>query len=402
MGGVALAVSIAGAVVDRAAFFEAWLASWLFVLGIALGSLVLLAIHELTGGDWGAVLGPQLDAAALTLPLVALLGVPLAFGLDVFPWTHADVVAMSAAVAAKHWYLNVPAFLARNAAALVVWSALALALCRPARVPRRAAVVALLVYFVTVTFAAVDWVASLVPEWYSSAIGIELGALQLVSAFAFVVSLTLMRRATVTPRQLHDLGNLLLTLVMTWAYFRVRAIPRRMGRRPAARDELVLGANADELALPRDRHRCRHIRTARRGAALSRHQAEPHWTGSRVRHRARRRVVLHVLAHRSQLAARGIRAALAGHRRAARRGRPLARRCCARCAAEPSPRARHRGVDACLTDALQRRSMRTCPTRSMCGRSLRDCWPSSRRSAPACWPPSCCCASRATPRIRRR
>jgi len=126
---------------------------------------------------------------------------------------------MSAAVAAKHWYLNVPAFLARNAAALIVWSALALALCRPARVPRRAAVVALLVYFVTVTLAAVDWVASLVPEWYSSAIGIELGALQLVSAFAFVVSLTLMRRATVTPRQLHDLGNLLLTLVMTWAYF---------------------------------------------------------------------------------------------------------------------------------------------------------------------------------------
>ena len=87
---------------------------------------------------------------------------------------------------AKQWFLNPAGFLVRNAVWLVVWSAFALALrarLRRQALPdrrwaRRLSVVGLLVYLFTITVAAYDWVASLVPEWSSTAIGIRLGVSQ--------------------------------------------------------------------------------------------------------------------------------------------------------------------------------------------------------------------------------
>ena len=91
VGVVALVIAILAGVADAQPFFEAWLPTWLFLLGIALGAMASVMIHELTGGEWGKVLRPVLEASMLTLPLVALLAVPLAFGLPhLFPWARAD------------------------------------------------------------------------------------------------------------------------------------------------------------------------------------------------------------------------------------------------------------------------------------------------------------------------
>ena len=95
-GVVGLVACAVGAWLDSGAFFRAWLVSWLFLLGIALASMAQVMIHELTGGDWGRVLRPPLEAATATLPLIALLAVPLAFGLpSLFAWARPDAVAAS-------------------------------------------------------------------------------------------------------------------------------------------------------------------------------------------------------------------------------------------------------------------------------------------------------------------
>ena len=169
VGMIAMLVSVVGGWNDPPRFFEAWLVTWLFLLGIALASMLDVMIHELTGGHWGFVLRPALESANLTLPLIALLAVPLAFGLPhLFAWAQADAVAHSEVLRAKSWYLNRPGFLLRNGVSLAVWSAMALALHRrlrsgdePSR--RRIAVAGLLVYLGTITFAAYDWIASLAP-----------------------------------------------------------------------------------------------------------------------------------------------------------------------------------------------------------------------------------------------
>jgi hypothetical protein len=235
VGIAGLAGCAIGAWFDRAAFFEAWLVTWLFLLGIALASMAQVMIHELTGGDWGRVLRPALEAATLTLPLLALLALPLALGLpDLFAWARPETVAHSPSLQARAWYLSTVPFLARNALMLIAWSALGIAVVRSTGAgraagsarARRICVAGLIVYLLTVTVAAFDWIASLVPDWSSTAIGVRLGTAQFMASLAFAVTFTVVRShrrgAGLPPaRDFQDFGNLLLTYAMMWAYIAV-------------------------------------------------------------------------------------------------------------------------------------------------------------------------------------
>src|SRR4051812_48037650 len=72
-------------------FFQSYLVSYLFWLGIPLGSLALLMLHNLTGGGWGSAIRPYLETAVATLPLTAFFFIPLLLGLDfLYPWAHAS------------------------------------------------------------------------------------------------------------------------------------------------------------------------------------------------------------------------------------------------------------------------------------------------------------------------
>ena len=218
-----------GAWLGRVAFFEGWLVTWLFLLGIALAGMALVMIHELTGGDWGRVLRRPLEAVTLTLPLLAVLALPLAFGLpDLFAWARPDEVAKSASMQARAWYLAPVPFLLRNATLLVLWSMLGVAMVRRANAAggtaraRRIAVPGLLVYLLTVTITAFDWVAALVPGWSSTAVGVRLGTAQFLASLAFAVVFVVLRDkrhpAVLPARDSQDFGNLLLTYAMMWAY----------------------------------------------------------------------------------------------------------------------------------------------------------------------------------------
>ena len=64
-------------------------------------------IHHLTGGRWGFVTRRFLEAGFMTLPLMALLFVPLLFGLhELYPWARPDAVAASETLQRKAMYLN--------------------------------------------------------------------------------------------------------------------------------------------------------------------------------------------------------------------------------------------------------------------------------------------------------
>jgi hypothetical protein len=228
-GLLALIVSVVLGVVDPKPFFEAWLPTWLFLLAISLGAMANVMIHEITGGEWGNVLRPPLHAAMLALPLVAALAVPLAVGLPhLFPWARPDAIAHE--LEARRWYLNVPGFLLRNGAALIVFSVLSWMLVlrlqrrdEQARASvRRISVAGLLIYLLLVTLMAYDFIASLVPEWTSTAIGVRLGVAQFVAAFGFAVPFAVFHAkqngTPASPADFRDLGNLLLTFAMMWAY----------------------------------------------------------------------------------------------------------------------------------------------------------------------------------------
>ena len=241
VGAAALAGCFIGAFFDRAEFFRSYLIAYVFWLGVPLGCLGVIMIHHLVGGTWGFVIQRPLESALRTLPVMALLFVPLCFGLsDLYVWTHPDVVSHDPALQQKSVYLNVPFFIARAVIYFAVWITVGQRLTQwSAEQDQSAAAGAnrtfverlqtlsgpgLVLYGLTVTFSSIDWVMSLEPKWYSSIYGMIFMVAYGLLALAFVIGVVyfLSRReplaAVSAPWVFQDLGNLLLAFVMLWAY----------------------------------------------------------------------------------------------------------------------------------------------------------------------------------------
>jgi len=240
VGIVGLVALIIGVVLNPIAsqLFQSYLIGWTFWTGIAVGSLALLMLQHLTGGGWGLVIRRVLEAATRTLPLMAILFVPIILGAhSLYEWTHPEELEKHPAVKFKSGYLNVPFFTVRAVIYFGVWIALAFFLNKWSLAQDRTADntytkkmrllsgPGMVVLIFSVTFASVDWYMSLEPEWFSTIYGFIFVAAWSLSALAFVIAMMArlsreepMRRI-VAPLHFHDLGKLLLALVMLWAYF---------------------------------------------------------------------------------------------------------------------------------------------------------------------------------------
>jgi hypothetical protein len=237
-GIVFLVALLAGALLDRWHMFQAYLIGWTFWTGISVGSIALLMLQHLTGGGWGFVIRRSLEAATRALPFMAILFVPIIIGSwYLYPWRNHEEVAEHSALQFKAPYLNLPFFTVRAVIYFGVWLTLAYLLNKWSLAQDRTAdnrytknmrvlsgpgMVALIF---TVTFASIDWYMSLEPEWFSTIYGFIYVAAWSLSALAFVIFVMArlsreepMRRI-VAPLHFHDLGKLLLALVMLWAYF---------------------------------------------------------------------------------------------------------------------------------------------------------------------------------------
>jgi len=236
-GVVALGVCVAGAFFDSQQFFRAYLSAYLLVLGLGLGSMVVLMIYHLTGGAWGFLLRRTLEAAARTLPLLALLFIPIGFGLaELYPWARPEAVEASKNLQHKAIYLNVPFVCVRAALFFVLWIGTALLLNvwsrrqdhqdSPHLAERMAGLSGpgLVIYGLCITFASVDWVMSLQPEFHSTIFAPIIASGQLLSAFAVaVITFTWLAEGPpvvefVARESLNDIGNLLFTFLVIWAY----------------------------------------------------------------------------------------------------------------------------------------------------------------------------------------
>jgi hypothetical protein len=237
VGLAALAISLLGAFQNPEQFWQSYLLAYLFWLEIGLGCLGLVMLHHLAGGRWSALSRRVLETGAMTLPLMALLFVPLLWGLaTLYPWTDPAYLLHSEALQQKSLYLNLPFFLARALLYFAIWLALAYLLNRWSlaqdltgeekytRRMVRLSALGMILYVLTATFAAYDWMMSLEPEWFSSIYGLLFIAGQAVAALALaIIGLALLSRregADQDWRQpFNDLGNLMLGFVMIWAYF---------------------------------------------------------------------------------------------------------------------------------------------------------------------------------------
>lgn len=238
VGVLGLAGCVAGWILAPREFFVAYLFGHQFFLGLALGALGLLMTHHLTGGYWGYSVRRFLESAVGTLPLLAVLFVPIFFGLPhLYPWKHPSLVAEDDILRSRIYYLNTPGYVIRSVVMFAIWLVMAHFLLKwsaeqdvtssvePTRKMRTLSGPGLVIYPVTMTFAAMDWLMSLEKDWYSTMFAVMLCIGQMLSALALVISLLLVVRRN--PQfagiisiddTLHKIGNLLLAFTMMWAY----------------------------------------------------------------------------------------------------------------------------------------------------------------------------------------
>jgi hypothetical protein len=243
LAGVGLALGLAGLLAALAlgsgskAFYVSWLFAFHVFLSIALGGMFFVLTHYVTRAWWSVVVRRIAEWMMGTLPLFALLFIPVVLGAhELFHWTHEEAVAHDPVLQSKTWWLDLGFFFARAAIYVASWSAIAWWFLRqsyaldvapdPRRRARAVAVSApaIIVAALTTTGAAVDWVMSLDPHWYSTIFGVYYFSGCMVGALAVLILITAgLRRAgllaeVVTIEHFHDLGKLLFGFTVFWAY----------------------------------------------------------------------------------------------------------------------------------------------------------------------------------------
>lgn len=197
---------------------RSYLFAYLYWWNLSLGCLGVLMLHQLVGGRWGFVIRRILEAGTRTLPLMALLFVPIALSAPVlYPLERPPL-----------GYFAPCFFYTRAAVYFSVWLALAALLNLWSRRQdqtgataglQRLSAPGLILYGLTVTFAAIDWGMALDPHWFSTMYGVIFMVAQGLSAFSFAaVAVARLNPSGVTAQALHDLGNLMLAFVLLWTY----------------------------------------------------------------------------------------------------------------------------------------------------------------------------------------
>jgi hypothetical protein len=241
VGGVALLVSISGALRTPGPFYQSYLMSFMLFLGLTLGSLGLLMLQHLTGGHWGIVIRRSLESAVRTLPLIVVFFLPIVFfGMKYLygAWLDPEELKKEPLSKFQQTYLTAGGFQVRAVIYFAIWLLLMFLFLRWSKEQdvnkddrtlrlrfKMFSGPGIILYVFAMTFASIDWVMSLSPHWASTIYGFLYVAGQLISSMSFMIAIVVLLSRTepfssvLQKRHLHDLGKLLLAFVMLWAYF---------------------------------------------------------------------------------------------------------------------------------------------------------------------------------------
>jgi NADH:ubiquinone oxidoreductase subunit 6 (subunit J) len=245
IGGILSIVILGAALISpdlREQALRSWLLGFVFWGGIGIGCIGVLLLQYLTGGAWGVVSRRILEAGARTLPVIFILFIPLAIGVataSVFSWTH--MPADDHVMQHRGWYMTSWGWIGRSIIYFVLLGITVWYLESASRDQDAAGTAedaakylikasrfsgpTMVIYSLIVTFAAVDWVMMLDPHFFSTIFGMLFIAGWALSCFCFVTLILALlsdsapMSAVLGKRHFHDLGKLMLALVMVWAYF---------------------------------------------------------------------------------------------------------------------------------------------------------------------------------------
>jgi hypothetical protein len=230
---------------------RAWLLGLMLTFGFCVGGLALLMLQYCTGGKWGLLLRRPLEAMSRTLPLVFAYWIVIAFSLrKLYLWAAVGDVSAALksgwinevqahAIEFKRPMLNPETFIIVSVVCFVIWGYYAWRLnalglerdtASPATTPewiKRLENISgpgLVVYAITMSAAAIYWVMSLDPTWYSSVYGLLflVGQIYSVLALSIIIVIALSKaepfKTILRQTEQHDLGKFTFAFVMLNIY----------------------------------------------------------------------------------------------------------------------------------------------------------------------------------------
>ena len=237
IGALGLLLCCAAFFYNREEFFQSYSFAFLYWGGFSIGGLGVLLMHHTVGGKWGVTIRRLLEAQMRTIPLIAVLIIPILFGLRfLYPWANHDLVMQTPVLQHKAPYLNTPFFIGRVVLYFAIFLFWGFRVNRMAdrqdetgdptlRERMRAfSAPGILIFTIIGTFAYIDWILSADVQFFSTVYGAMILIGDILQAIAMsIIVLVLASRENrfggrVNAPILHDLGNMMFAFVIFWAY----------------------------------------------------------------------------------------------------------------------------------------------------------------------------------------
>lgn len=234
---VGVILGVAAFFVDHSRAVYNYLIAFTFMISIGVGALFLIALEYIVGADWSVPIRRVVEFFAATIPLLALLVIPLLFNIgELFHWSHSEAIAEDEILNAKAPYLNVSFFIIRVFVLIGLWSLFYFFFIKNSKkqdtskdqkltkINIRLSAIFIPIFAFTITISAIDWLMSIEPHWFSTIIGVYFFTGTVIAALAAVTLATVLLKENgylhpaMTNDHLYSLGALLFAFVNFWGY----------------------------------------------------------------------------------------------------------------------------------------------------------------------------------------
>ena len=223
-------------------FAHSYLANFMFIMTIALGALFFILVQFVARAGWSTSIRRIAEMLMSTIPFLAVLFLPVLFTLwanqdTLYEWNRPDHVH-SSVIKAKITvgYLTKEWFSIRAILYFGLWSAMGLWFYYLSRQQDESGDVELslarqkwsgpfiMIFALSVSFAAFDWLMSIDADWYSTIFGVYVFAAGMMAFFATMILICMALqnagklRNFVNVEHFHDMGKFMFGFIMFWSY----------------------------------------------------------------------------------------------------------------------------------------------------------------------------------------
>lgn len=240
LASMAISLLVAMFAKDWVGFGRSYLTAFMFVLSLCLGGLFFTALQHAVRAGWSIVLRRFAEVMASNLTWIWILFLPVAacmWWTDLYQWRYPHDEQTAALIAGKQPFLSAGFWMMLAVAFFAVWAifgrfyyANSVAQDSSGDVSlthrmQRLAPLALLLYAVTQSYAAIAWMMSLEPLWFSTMYPVYFWAATCCGYFSLqIIVMFLVQKAgkltkEITLEHYQDAGKMLFAFgVVFWAY----------------------------------------------------------------------------------------------------------------------------------------------------------------------------------------